>query len=73
MSDERLVISATEAAGLLNMSQAKVLELLDAGEIPAYRDGRNWKIPSKSLEGYVLERAMTEAKARREVRKEMIE
>lgn len=66
--NKRMVISATEAAEILATRQERVLELLYAGEIPAYREGRNWKIPLTALEEYVAERSAAEARARREAR-----
>ena len=66
-----MVVTASEAARLLRTRTEIIFKMIESGEIPAYRDGRNWKIPRSLLEAYVEERAMKEAKTRREVRKEM--
>ena len=42
---------------LLKMRTADVLRLLEAGEIPAYKVGRNWKVPVSVLEEYVRRRS----------------
>ena len=52
-----LVLSAREAAVELKMRTADVLRLLEVGEIPAYKIGRNWKIPKSVLEEYVRRRS----------------
>lgn len=69
---EKLILTATEAAKALSTTPAKVLELLSEGEIDAYREGRNWKIPKVSLEDYVRERAAFEAAERRRLHEEEI-
>ena len=62
---EKLIYSAREAAKVLGTGNDKVQSLLKKGEIPAYREGRNWKIPKKSLEAYVEERARKETERRK--------
>lgn len=52
-----LVLSAREAAIELKMRQADMLRLLETGEIPAYKVGRNWKVPVSVLEEYVRRRS----------------
>lgn len=66
---ESMILSATEAANTLKIKTETMLQLLESGEIPAMRMGRNWKVPVKSLERYIMERAEKEAKARREAAK----
>ena len=61
-----LIVRASEAAKMLATSQKRLLELLEAGEIPAYRDGKNWSIPVRTLEEYVITRAKEESKQRKE-------
>lgn len=63
---ESMILSATEAANVMRVQTETMLQLLEAGKIPAIRMGRNWKVPVKSLERYIVERAENEAKARRE-------
>lgn len=66
-----LVVSATEAARMLATDIHTVLEKLDRGEIHAYREGRNWKVPVKSLETYVDERSTKESRERRKIYEEV--
>lgn len=61
----KLVISASECAKVLSTSPNTVQKLLADGEIPAYRQGREWKIPVKALEDYVVAKAQREAEERR--------
>lgn len=63
---EKLTLSATETAKLLGISKETTLRLLDFGDIPAIRIGRNWKVPVRSLEEWLIERAKAEAKERSE-------
>lgn len=63
---ERIVITATEAAKALGTSPNRIKELLDTGELPAYRDGNTWSIPISLLHRYAETKAITEAKERRE-------
>lgn len=62
---ERLVISANEATTMLNVSHDTMQHWLITGEIPAYRDGRGWKIPVQALNEYVMNRAVAEAAERK--------
>lgn len=66
-----LVVSATEASRLLATDPHTVLEMLDRGELPGYREGRNWKIPLKLLDAYVEDRAMKESRERRKIYEEV--
>lgn len=68
---EALVISAREASKLLNISLAKTLEWLEAGELPGYKVNTYWKIPRVSLENYVIERAERESAERRKNHEEV--
>lgn len=51
---------------MLGTSPNRIRELVMAGDIPAYRDGRNWSIPVRLLESYVITRAMKETERRRD-------
>lgn len=62
---EPLVISTSEAAKALSTSRAVTLDLIERGEIMAYREGRNWKIPVAGLAQYVVDRAVKETEIRR--------
>ena len=63
---EKMLISASETAQRLGISLETTLRLLEFGEIPAIRFGRNWKVPIRVLDEWVIERAKAEAKERRE-------
>lgn len=62
---ERLVLTPSEAAKALVTSPDKVRELIQSGELPAYRQGRNFKVPISLLEEYIANRAIKETEARR--------
>ncbi len=61
----KLVIPASEAARMLGTDNNVVQKMLERGEIPAYREGRNWKIPVDLLKATVENRAIKEAQERR--------
>lgn len=67
---EALVYTSAEVAKLLRVSPDRVGRLLEDGEIPAYREGTNWKIPKTLLQAYIENRAMNEAKMRRKLNEE---
>lgn len=62
----KLVITVSEAAQMLRTRPNWIIERLELGEIPAYREGRNWKIPLKLLESYIENKALAESRGRRE-------
>ena len=62
---ERMILTASEAAEVLAIDKSKVLKLLAEGEIMAFREGRNWKIPVRLLEEYIEQRAIVETEGRR--------
>ena len=62
---DRIVLTPAEAANALATTKSKVHELLETGQLPAYRDGKNWKIPETLLLRYIEERAEREAMERR--------
>ena len=66
---DALNVSMAEAAKLIAVKATFMQELLDAGEVDAWRDGRNWKIPVSSLMKWNEERAAKEARERREMRR----
>lgn len=67
------MLTAEEAARALRENQKSVLNKLESGEIPAYREGTHWKVPYKLLERYVENKALTEAKERRVIHNKMME
>ena len=62
---EKLTVSATEAAKLLGTRPDLLLSQLERGEIPAYREGKNWKVPVDLLKATVENRAIKEAQERK--------
>ena len=66
----KLVISMRDAVDMLDTSPKTVQGLLESGELPAYREGRNWKIPLSLLEKFVEEKAIAEAAERKSAQKE---
>ena len=60
-----LNVSMAEAAKMVGIQTAKMQELVETGEIPAWRDGRNWKIPVNMLKEWNSLRAIEEAERRR--------
>lgn len=62
----KMILTPDEAAEMLRTSKSTVHELLESGEIPAYREGKNWKIPAVLLKVYVTDRAMEESERRKQ-------
>lgn len=62
---EKMVMTPAEASRVLSTSLETIMRHLANGEIPAYREGRNWKIPIASLQQYICDRAEKEAAGRR--------
>lgn len=62
-----LIVSAAEAAKLLKTDTHTVHKKLRTGQIPAYREGTNWKIPIDLLKVTIENQAIKEAKERREL------
>ena len=62
---QRMVCTPMEASKALATSPDTIRELIQSGEIPAYKQGRNYKIPVRLLENYIAERAIKETKVRR--------
>ena len=47
------VLSVQDLREILNVGRNAAYELLGQGEIPAFRIGRNWKIPKESVMDYL--------------------
>ena len=62
---DRLICTPAEAAQALVTSPDKVRSLIECGEIPAYREGRNYKIVISQLEEYIRSRAERETEGRK--------
>ena len=67
---DTLVVTLAEAAKIIRVSIEEMSRMAEEGEIPAYRDGRNWKIPKSLLSAYVENKAISEAKERRKLHEE---
>lgn len=61
----KLVLSASEVAEAMATTPNEVQRLLESGDLPAYKQGKNWKIPITLLEKYIEERAIAEAEKRK--------
>lgn len=61
----KLNVSLNEAAKMLGIRSASLQTLVKEGKIPAWKEGRNWKIPVKALEEWNEERAAKEAERRK--------
>lgn len=62
---EAIIVRISEAAEMLATSPNRIKELVETGELPAYRDSRNWSIPVSMIHKYAEERAIKEAEERR--------
>ena len=62
---DRLICTPAEAAEALVTSPDKVRELIQSGELPAYREGRNFKIVISQLHEYIQNRATEETERRK--------
>lgn len=49
-----IVLTPAEAMDVLGIGKNTMYRLLNSGELPAIRIGRNWRIPWNSLESYLL-------------------
>ncbi len=65
-----LIVTASDAAKLLKTSQAEMLRMVQTGEVPAYREGANWKIPIDLLKATIESKAIEEARERRRIYEE---
>ena len=62
---EKIIVRVSEAAEMLATSPNRITELLEAGQLQAYRDGKNWSIPISAVVEYAEGRAAREAAERR--------
>jgi len=49
------ILSVDELREILNIGRNSVYDLLNKGEIAAFRIGRCWKIPRESVEHYLAQ------------------
>lgn len=61
------IYTAKEVSKILKERPADTLDKLSRGEIPAYREGRYWRIPDRLLSVYIEKKALSESSARKEV------
>ena len=47
------LLSIQELRDILHIGRNAAYDLLNDGTIPAFRIGRNWKIPRESVEAYI--------------------
>ena len=62
-SPEALVVKPGQACILLNCGRTRLYELLAAGELDSFRDGRARKITVASIHGYIERRLAAEKDA----------
>lgn len=67
---DKKTFSAGETSLRIGISKSKTLQMLDRGEIPAIRIGRNWLVPEKALDEWLVCRAYKEADERRQANAE---
>lgn len=51
------IVTPEQLGEMLKMGMSQIYQLLNSGEINAYRAGRIWKIPKKAVEEYVYRKA----------------
>lgn len=54
------LLSTKEVAEVLNVTSRTIRNLIDSGELPAYKIGRNWRIKEKELMEFIEERSNQE-------------
>ncbi|MCD8151350.1 MAG: helix-turn-helix domain-containing protein [Clostridiales bacterium] len=57
LNDYRDIMTVFDVAEALGIGKNRIYELMEAGELKAFRIGRIWKIPKRSVETYILEKA----------------
>ena len=62
---EAIVVRISDAADMLATSPNRIKELIDQGELYAYRDGKNWSIPKSLIHKYAEDRAINETAERK--------
>ena len=56
MNIDKKVLHVSEAASVLACSSKVIYDLIHEGKIKAYRTGKAWKIPEKSIDDYIVAR-----------------
>ena len=57
LSEYPAVLTTEEACEALRMGYNALYELLQSGKLKAYRNGRLWRIPKKSVIQYIIEQS----------------
>lgn len=50
------ILSVSDICEILFIDKNRTYELLNSGSLKGFRVGRNWRIPKKSLETYILQK-----------------
>ena len=56
MEEYNEILTASEVAEILYIGKNAIYDLLNSGELPAFRIGRSWKIPRSGLEEYIMKK-----------------
>lgn len=61
-----MIYNVTQVAEMLGCTEEVVAERLNQGDLPGVKYGRSWVIPADALRDRLNEKALTEARERRE-------
>lgn len=61
----KMNVSVQEAAKMIGIQASKMQEYVETGDVPAWRDGRNWKIPVNMLKEWNSQKALEQSERRR--------
>lgn len=51
------IVTPEQLGEMLRMGMNQIYQLLNSGQIKAYREGRIWKIPKKAVEEYIMKKS----------------
>lgn len=57
LSDFPEILTTEEAADILRVGNNTLYDLLQSGKLKAYRNGRIWRIPKRSVIEYIIEQS----------------
>ena len=57
LSDFPEILTTEEAADILRVGYNTLYDLLQSGKLKAYRNGRIWRIPKRSVIEYIIEQS----------------
>ena len=57
LSDFPEILTTEEAADILRVGYNTLYDLLQSGKLKAYRNGRLWRIPKRSVIQYIIEQS----------------